>query len=305
MSKHHAAVHVIINPAAGHGKGRRIAGKALSGLRDRGLYAQEYVTEGRGHATSIAAGLPDDGLPLMVLGGDGTLNEVINGLKALSHPITVLAAGTGNDFARLLGYRKLGRALDALTSGLTRRIDIAEVEVIDEDGGVLRRRFINSMGVGFDAAVAVRVAGSTRGTGMLPYLIAVARELRRYRSVNATIVHNNREIVSSLFLACIGNGTSSGGGFRLTPAACPDDGMLNLCHVRDVGVLRVLRVLPLALKGLHIDEPEVTVAEAKHFRISLDLPLSVHLDGEIMSKHARTLIVRVLPACFDFSLAPH
>ncbi len=287
-------IHLILNPASGKGRGGRQARRILQHLAAIGVHVKEYVTGGRGHATDIARQLPDDNLPLLVLGGDGTLNEVINGLRARSHPVAVLPLGTGNDFARLMGLRTVEHALHAFANGTTRRVDAAVIDVVEEGGAVLRRRFINSMGIGFDAAVAVDVSRASFGSGILPYLLAVFRVLRHFASVTATMVYNNEEQASTLFLACIGNGTTSGGGFKLTPLASPDDGLLDLCHVRHVGTRRVLQVLPRAVNGSHLRAPEVHSARAAHYDIELDDPLPVHCDGEILTEHARRLIVHCL-----------
>ncbi len=262
----------------------------------------EYVTGGRGHATTIAAQLPDDGAPVFVLGGDGTLNEVVNGLRRRSHPVALAPVGTGNDFARLLGCSDGQAALNAIAGDRRWVVDAALVDVVNEDGSVARRRFINSMGIGFDAAVALDVASVKLGSGIVPYLLSVFRVLRTYTAVSSTIVFNNAEISSTLFLACIGNGTTSGGGFRLTPEARPDDGLLDLCHARAMSTARVLRVLPMALSGRHVHAPEVRMERAAHFDIALDDPLPVHLDGEILTRQARRLVVTCLPAAYEFCL---
>jgi diacylglycerol kinase (ATP) len=293
-------VHLIVNPAAGRGRGGHVHRDVLKKAHDHGWHVNEYVTGGRGHATTIAAKLPDDGAPVLVLGGDGTLNEVINGLRQCSHPVGLVPIGTGNDFARLLRLRNADDALHALRGGERRLVDAALVDVVNEDGSVERRRFINSMGIGFDAAVAVDVATVRLGSGILPYLLSVFRVLRSYESVPSTVSFNNRELSASLFLACIGNGTTSGGGFRLTPDAATDDGVLDLCHVRSLSKLRVLQVLPKALNGTHVRCPEVHMARAAHFDIALDFPLAVHLDGEILTREARRLVVTCLPTAYEF-----
>ncbi len=298
-----STVHLIVNPAAGRGRGGRVHRDVLKKAHDRGWHVDEYVTGGRKHASTIAAKLPDDGAPVLVLGGDGTLNEVINGLRQCSHPVGLVPIGTGNDFARLLQLRGADDAMDAVAAGGRRRVDAALVDVVNEDGSVERRRFINSMGIGFDAAVAVDVARVRLGSGILPYLLSVFRVLRSYQSVPSTVSFNNAEISATLFLACIGNGRTSGGGFRLTPDALTDDGLLDICHVRSLSTLRVLQVLPKALNGSHVHCPEVSMARASHFDIALDFPLPVHLDGEILTRQARRLVVTCLPTAYEFFTA--
>jgi diacylglycerol kinase (ATP) len=295
-----STVHLIVNPAAGRGRGGRQHRDVLRKAHESGWQVNEYVTGGRGHATTIAAKLPEDGAPVLVLGGDGTLNEVINGLRNRSHPVGLVPIGTGNDFARLLRLRNAEETLQAMRRGHRLLVDAAVVDVVNEDGTVERRRFINSMGIGFDAAVAVDVAKVRLGSGILPYLLSVFRLLRSYEAVPSTVAFNNAEISTSLFLACIGNGRTSGGGFRLTPDAMADDGLLDLCHVRSLSKLRVLQVLPKALSGSHVRCPEVHMARAAHFDIALDFPLPVHLDGEILTRQARRLVVSCMPGAYEF-----
>ncbi|MDT8324197.1 MAG: diacylglycerol kinase family lipid kinase [Bacteroidota bacterium] len=293
-------VHLILNPAAGKGRAGRQLRHVVEELHRSGWTVQEYVTARSMHAADIARALPDDGAPVCVAGGDGTTNEVINGLPPHAHPVGLLPLGTGNDFAHMLGIHRMRDTLDALDSHARRGVDAMEVHIIDEDEQVLTRRVINAVGIGFDAAVAIDVSRRLLGRGILPYLLSVLRVLRHYSSVPSVTVLQNREIASLLFLACIGNGTSSGGGFRLTPHAQVDDGLLDLCHVRDVSIARVLQVLPRALKGTHLSAPEVTYAQMTHVDIALDFPLPVHVDGEIASSQARRVIVSCLPGSYDF-----
>ncbi|MBN1448767.1 MAG: diacylglycerol kinase family lipid kinase [Bacteroidetes bacterium] len=300
MSEHSRTVHLILNPAAGRGGAGRQLRRILRALHEDGYTVQEYVTARPMHAATIARALPADGAPLCVAGGDGTLNEVINGLPPGTHPIGILPFGTGNDFARALRIHSMRDTLNALLRDSRRKVDAATADVLDEDENVIVRRYVNALGIGFDAAVALDVSQRRFGTGILPYLLAVFRVLRQYSSVPSTTIMQNREMSVSLFLACIGNGTTSGGGFRLTPKALVDDGLLDLCHVRDVSVARVLQVLPRALNGSHIRAPEVTYVQGAHIDVALDYPLPVHVDGEIVSERARRIIASCLPGAYEF-----
>ncbi|MBR9979167.1 MAG: diacylglycerol kinase family lipid kinase [Bacteroidetes bacterium] len=297
------SVHLILNPAAGNGHAGRHLGAVLQRLRIAGFTVQEYTTSRRMHAAEIAAALPDDGDPVCVAGGDGTLNEVLNGLRSDSHPIAVLPTGTGNDFAAQLGMRSVKDTINALVNDHSMVADAAHADVIDVEGTLLTRTFINAIGIGFDAAVAGDVAGSAAGRGLLPYLLAVFRVLRRYNAVHSMTTYHNTELSDSLFLACIGNGSRSGGGFRLTPKADITDGLLDLCHARELSLMRVMQVLPRALRGTHLSAPEVSYIQAAHFRVALDTPLPVHVDGEILSERALRVVVTCRPAAQRFFTA--
>jgi diacylglycerol kinase (ATP) len=303
MSTQQRTVHLILNPAAGKGRAGKQLAHIVQALHADGYTVLEYVTARPMHAAAIAHALPDDGAPLCVAGGDGTLNEVINGLRPRSHPVGVLPFGTGNDFARALGIRRMKDTLMAVLRDQRMTIDVASADVIEEGEGIISRRYINALGVGFDAAVAVDVSRRRIGKGMLPYLLAVFRMLRTYEAVPSTTLVRNKELSARLFLACIGNGTTSGGGFRLTPKAKLDDQLLDLCHVRAASVSRILQVLPRALNGSHLSVPEVTYEQVSHVDINLDYPLPVHVDGEIMSTSARRVIASCIPSAFSFYFA--
>ncbi|MCB2205238.1 diacylglycerol kinase family lipid kinase [bacterium] len=300
MFTHDRTVHLILNPAAGQRRAGRQLRKIMQNLHNDGAEVHEHVTARPMHAAELAKALPDDGAPLCVAGGDGTLNEVMNGLHPGSHPVGVLPFGTGNDFAHMLGIRTMSDTLHALREDRQGPVDIAEVHVVEEDGGVVTRKMINAVGIGFDAAVALDVSNGRGGRGILPYLFSVFRVLRHYQAVPSVTVLQNRELTSSLFLACIGNGRSSGGGFRLTPSARIDDGMLDLCHVRAVSTRRVLQVLPRALNGTHLSAPEISYEQMTHADISLDYPLPVHVDGEVISTQARRIVVSCQPSSHRF-----
>ncbi len=293
-------IHLILNPAAGKGRSGRQLKAVLNVLQDAGYTVEEYVTARRMHAAEIAAALPDDGAPLCVAGGDGTLNEVVNGLRPGSHTVGVLPLGTGNDFATLLGSRSMKDTLEALLRDRSRAVDAAKADVVDEDGKLITRHFINAIGIGFDAAVAMDVARRSTGSGIIPYLIAVFRVMRHYKAVPSVTMFQNTELSASLFLACIGNGSTSGGGFRLTPKADISDGLLDLCHARQLNTGRILQVLPRALNGSHLSAPEVSYAQAAHFNVELDFPLPVHVDGEIVTPRARRIVVTCLPGAYSF-----
>lgn len=286
---------LIVNPNAGNGKVSKHLSGIVSALHAAGLDVQVTETIAPGHATTLVQSF--NGLPSVVIavGGDGTVNEIVNGLAHPESVLAVIPTGTGNDFARLIGVPDIPRALEGVQRGYVETFDTAMLRIVAADGEVTERAFINTMGVGFDAAVAVRVSKVSLGRGIIPYLIAVLSTLRRFTAVPATLIWDGVTLDADLFLATIGNGTTSGGGFMLTPAACPDDGLLDLCLVKDVRIRRVLRILPKTFQGGHVHEKEVLVARAASFRIDLAQPLAIHADGEIVSRTAVRVEVRVCP----------
>lgn len=289
-------IHIIVNPAAGRGRAARSIDAITAALAAAGtectVFTSPHPAGLAGHVAALDRAVP----VLGIVGGDGTVNEVVNALHDGAIPLCVFPAGTGNDFSRLLGIRTIEDAVAALAAGQRRTLDMAEVRAVDEDGAALDSRFINTMGVGFDAAVAARVQRVRFLSGMPRYLAAVAGTLRRYRACDASFESDTETWNVSLFLAAIGNGTTGGGGFVLTPGALPDDGLLDCCCVRDLPLRRILRVLPKTFSGGHTGEPEVRLSRSRRFRIALAAPQAVHLDGEILSERVVSLEVRVADA---------
>lgn len=286
-------VHVIVNPSAGKGRAAEKAPGFFSVLEQHGISFSRTVTRRAGEAEETARRLGGSGATILVLGGDGTLNEVVNGMDDVHVVLGVLPCGTGNDFAGITGIKSSGGLADALVAGRTRTVDTGRLSVTDADGAGVQRRFINMMGAGFDAAVAARMRQSRCGGGILPYLYAVFRTLGAFRAVRGSISTNGRTEETTVFLAAVGNGTSSGGGFMLTPRARPDDGLLDLCFVRSISLRRILQLLPRTLRGSHTSAPEVTYIQTPGVRFTFNDPLPVHADGEIVSVAAVAVDVAV------------
>lgn len=279
-------IHFVVNPNAGGGRHRKRLPFVLQSLRDRGVSFTITETIARGHATELVRSLDGEANCIVAVGGDGTVNEVVNGLQHPGQVLGVVPCGRGNDFARLIGVATPARAAHALLHGETETFDRVLLRIDEKTGRTIEHSFINTMGVGFDAEVAVRVSGGSFGTGFLPYLGAVFTTLRRYQAVPATLSWDTHRLETELFLATLGNGTTSGGGFVLTPNARPDDGFIDLCLVQSVSVPRVLRILPKTFRGGHITEREVLTSRSAAFVIELASPLPVHADGEIVTRCA-------------------
>lgn len=265
----------------------------FAALDKHAIAFEKYLTEGPRHATEIVRSLNGAAHTVIAVGGDGTVNEVINGIDFQKSTFGVIPTGTGDDFARILGIKTLDHAVNALTKRNTKIIDYAQVDFTDERGESFSHHFVNTIGIGFDAVVAHRVIQSGGGNGIIPYLIAVFQTLSKYSAVPARIRFKEKEISQKIFLATIGNGTTSGGGFILSPHAILDDGLLDLCLVRDIKKRRVFMVLPKTFKGNHLNEPEVLYAQSNRFEIELDQPLPIHTDGEVITTQARKIIVNI------------
>jgi YegS/Rv2252/BmrU family lipid kinase len=273
----------VVNPAAGGGRGRRVWARLETRLTGLGIHFAFEETTGRGAATAIAQRAAHAGWPLVVaLGGDGTVNEVVNGLVDASGrahaTLGVIAAGRGRDVCRNFDLASdVDRAAQRLVEGRDVAVDLG----LASWGSGRRRYFLNSAGVGFDAAVAERVQAS-RGAGTIPYLLGIIATLRRYRPGAATIaVEDDRSAFDGpMMVAVVANGPYYGGGMKIVPAADPVDGWLDLVVVGDLGKLELLRWLPSVYRGTHLSHRKVTTRRGRTISIGGPGRLLVHVDGE-------------------------
>jgi diacylglycerol kinase (ATP) len=275
-------VFVVVNPAAGGGRTAKRWPAIRAELERLGADFAFALTTARGEATVLARRAVAEGWPrVAAVGGDGTLNEVVEGVvdpdgtarAAVGHVPT----GRGRDGARNLGLAvALRLAARNLVEGGERRVDLGIAEWPDGRGCY----FVNAAGVGLDAAIAQATAPST-GRGRLPYLRAALAALPGHRPVPAEIMVDDalhwRGRVTAVVVA---NGASYGGGMRIAPRADPADGRLDLVVVGDIGRLGLLAWLPALYTGAHLRHPRVSHLPVTRVRIEAPSPLPVHVDGE-------------------------
>lgn len=282
MKKH----YVIINPHAGHGK----AQKAIPVIKDfyagRKIPAEFLISEYPGNTIELVRQITEENPIVISVGGDGTLNECINGLNLALNPVLgLISIGTGNDFVKNIAHTT------DITENLINIAEHAESDLILSDiskaifrtaKGEKERLFINTIGVGFDAQVAHLMEKSRILNGIPAYLINVLKALLSYKYIDAKISSSGKVLsdYSKRFLICIGNGISSGGGFYLTPRAEINDGFLDLTDIENVPKLRVLRKLPKALTNELETVNEASMYKDKMFEIELKEPSLIHIDGE-------------------------
>ena len=271
---------IIVNPTAGSGR----AAKLLPWIRERLALrpdADLHVTSRRGEAQELAARAAADGCDrLVAVGGDGTVQEVVNGVfDGSARPaVGIVPVGSGNDLARSL--RLPTDAAEAWTIAIgrsTRELDVA----LATNGEGRRRWFASAGGIGFDAQVAAAMA-TRRGwqTGRAGYLLTTLAELRRFDNRELRIVLDGEPIERRVLFVAIANGAYYGGGMRIAPDAVPDDGWLDVCIVGDISRLTAIRELPNLYRGTHVRNPAVSVHRARQVEVSGEGTTHVHLDGE-------------------------
>ncbi|HEY3079147.1 MAG TPA: diacylglycerol kinase family protein [Chloroflexota bacterium] len=275
----------IVNPVAGRGRGRGLWRAADRLLTAAGQRFAAWGTEGPGHATELARRAVEDGVDtVLVVGGDGTVNEVAHGVLSArrSAARTVLAclpAGTGNDFARGLGIRTAGDAVGALLERYARAVDVAWARGSD---GRPPRAFLNALSVGLGPEVAGSLTPRWRRLGPAAFTLIALATIARYRPAPAVVHADGVEWrFGHAALLVVANGQWAGGGMRLAPPARLDDGLLDLVAVAGVSRLELaLRLLPAARRGTHLAHPAVTHVAGRRFRIGT--PAAYETDGQVV-----------------------
>lgn len=295
--------HFIINPRSRSGRGLKLWKESIEPVLHRdGITYRNYFSEKpgdmarlAGEITAAAGGAP---LTLVILGGDGTVNEALSGIRDTSGvTLGYIPTGSSNDLARDLGIP--GDPLEALElvlhRGSVHTVDLGMVTYPDGEA----RPFIVSCGIGFDAAVCEEAFHSKikgffnkLGLGKLTYLGIALKQLFGARAVSGTLTLDDAppiRIDALLFIACMLR-RFEGGGFMFCPDADASDGILNLCAVGDLPRLLILFALPTAFKGKHYRFKGITPYKAKTVTIETSSPLWVHTDGEVARRSGRLTV---------------
>jgi len=280
---------LIVNLIAGRGRCKAIFPKVREELEKRDIDFDLHYTNEPLEATDVCRmGLEAGFTHIVAMGGDGTVNEVANGLVGRDGVLCVIPAGTGNDFIRMMGIADDPfQALDILTSGEERTIDLAQV---DQD-----RCIVNGLGIGIDAQVAQSVLKRERFQGKAAYLYAAVREAFRFPAFPVTLTVESWKLDLNCISVGVANGQFCGGGFRLAPRASVDDGLIDVSAIGDFPkVERIIR-LPQARAGKHLDLPEVHYRQTESVTVESSAKLVAHIDGEPFRLPGDRFTVRVLP----------
>jgi diacylglycerol kinase (ATP) len=281
---------LIANPHAGRGRAKKVIRETVRCLNRRAVTFDLEYTTGPFDARNRAAAACSSGeyAAIIAIGGDGTLHEIVQGAIFSRTPIGIIPAGSGNDFSKVLNMpKRLEDVIAVLLAGRTKVIDA---------GRMNDQYFINGVGIGFDAAVNVNT-GSIRGVknGFAVYLLAFLKTLKQYKPRRMKVSINGESIDQELFLVSIGNGTTCGGGFRLTPHALIDDQLLDITMVRPLSVLRLLRHLPKVFLGTIDRSGYATMHRATKLSVESRHPLPLHLDGEFYTFESDLCDISVVP----------
>lgn len=309
--------HVIINPTSKSGKGVRLWQQLEPVFRERDIKYRMIYSEYPGHIIKIVSKLTDplEGyghINLIVVGGDGTMNEVLQGIMDFSRiSVGYIPTGSSNDFARALDYPKdpiaqLDNILNCTSPTLIDVGLLTYLDAVDEAGNpmTISRRFDVSCGIGFDAAVceeAMHTDGTKGilnniGAGKLTYITIALKHMLSETGVSLSYTIDNEPPVKLdkfLFVAIMQN-KFEGGGFKFCPDADPTDGLLDLCIVSIKRKAALVAEFPFAYAGKHTMFKGIETKRASKVRIRTSGELWVHTDGEVHRK-SKDFTIETMP----------
>ena len=297
---------LIANPISGKGKAKSIAEQAHAALTESGCQGQLVFTSASGDAKRLAQEAVSDGIRFVIAcGGDGTLHEVVNGIASIPDVVLgVLPCGRGNDFAAAIGMPlKPELAIATLLSGTPIHVDLGRCYQNNTVGGISESRpvetnsesrtdnyFITIATCGYDTEVSRRAAkGTPLFTGTASYAYAAVETLFYYEPPSVYLEGEFGTYEGPLLLAATGITNRYGGGFKIVPNARIDDGLFDVCIIRPVSELTVLRLMVTLFWGGHVSHPAVSIHQTHTLTIETETPLLLYADGEPMCETPVTI----------------
>lgn len=288
----------LINPISGSGNGYKFFKKYLENHKFRSEFDIVF-TEHRGHATQICSQLSQKYNRVIVCGGDGTLNEALNGLKPeINIDIGVIPVGSGNDFSRSI-------SLNYSFHDFINAVILNKYYIFENDIGYIKyqnhgdkiqysRRFINSCGIGFDAYVAYLNQNTKKIKGKLSYIYSILIGLLNSVCVEINGFADEKSISGKYLLIAVGNGKTAGGGLYLTPNAETNDNILDYTMLKEVSKLKLIfSLLPKAILNKIKSSTEIFVGKYKYASFELKNPYFVHVDGESLSPTVKKIEISI------------
>lgn len=298
-------VKVIVNPISGLGAGEKAIPDIQEKLDALGVSYDLVRTEKPWHAAELAERAVMDGYEIIAsAGGDGTSNEVLNGImaakaKGKSATMAALTVGRGNDFAFGVNIaHDLDTDCKLLAEGHSKTIDVGFVR-----GGLFPdgRYFGNGVGIGFDAVVGFEALKMKRLSGFLCYLVAALKTIFLYfHAPLVRLEYNGEKLELPALMVSIMNGRRMGGGFMMAPFAQVDDGLLNLCIAKEVSRLKIFGLIGRFTKGDQETHKAIMTAQTKSIRVTaLEGVLPAHADGETLCIEGKELFVELKSGQLD------
>ena len=294
---------LIVNPVAGAGKTAKKWPYIKSLLENIGLRFEHDLTEAPGHAIELAKSAAKKGCKLVVtIGGDGTINEVVNGLYDSGNladvMLGIISTGTGRDYIRTIGIPwAYQEACQCLMNPRKFTVDVGVIEYM-KDGQMVKRLFVNFAGLGFDAEVVRTTTQKYKALGnTVSYLTGLLSTLLFYRNKNISLTVDGSTTERKICTVLMSNGKYGGGGMFAAPDADPTDGLLDVLIIGDLSKPDLLWSLPRLYKGTHLTHPKVTIERAREIEIKSAEPVSLQADGELLGELPARF--HILPAALN------
>ncbi len=298
---------VIVNPNAGKRKGEKDWLEIAALLNEAGIDFVNVFTEHKNHAVALTRKYIENGYKnIIAVGGDGTLNEVVNGIFSQAHVpvadivLAMIPVGTGNDWCRTFNipndYKKAIRVI-ARRNLFTQ--DIGSVKYISSSGNEKVRYFINMAGMGFDALVAKKTNKQKEAGKSNPfsYAINIFSSLFNYKSTKVTIMLDNEKVETGVFSMSVGICQYNGGGMKQAPGALPDDGLFDLTIIQPIGKFKVIRNVLKLFDGSFTRLPEVSTYRSSKIVIHSNPAMYIEADGESLGH--TPFVFSILPRCLN------
>ena len=275
----------LVNPASANGStGRRwpeLARRAAAA----GLEGATLFSERQGHLAELAREAALDGAELLVVvGGDGSVNEVANGLAGLGRQpeIAVVPRGTGWDFSRTFGIpRKIDDAVQIALEGDVRTIDLGRASYRAWDGSDATASFANVASAGMSGAIAKRANETTKALGgKASYLWATFAVFSGWEATEIEVAVDGERRAGPMFDVVVANGRFFGGGLEICPEAEPDDGLFDVLTIGDVTKRDLVQTMPKMYRGTHLPHPKAELLRGSSVTVTSETPLPIELDGE-------------------------
>lgn len=275
----------LVNPASANGSTGRRWPQIAHAAAVAGLEGDALFSERPGHLGELARGAALAGADLLVIvGGDGSVNEVANGLVGLAQApeLAVVPRGTGWDFVRTFGIpRDVEQAVAVALRGAVRTIDLGRVTYRAWDGHQAEAVFANVASAGMSGAVAQRANEATKALGgKASYLWATFAVFAGWSAVETRVSVDGVTRAGRMFDVVVANGKYFGGGMKMCPQAEPDDGLLDVVTIGDVTKRDLVLTMPKIYRGTHLPHPKAEALRGRVVTIETDEPVPVELDGE-------------------------
>ncbi|NOY61429.1 MAG: diacylglycerol kinase family lipid kinase [Calditrichaeota bacterium] len=281
---------LILNPKAAKGNAQKHFDRIFQNFKDAKFDHDVKFSEYPLHAESIANDAVTNGYDnIVVAGGDGTLNEVVNGILKSNgdSQLGIIPTGTCNDFIKAAGIpADIQGSCDTIVSGNSRVFDV---------GMAGDRYFINAVGIGFDVAVVQALQKSKHLNSFFIYLSIVLKKIFRYKGIELFIRNGKDQSCRHALMLTIANGICYGGNFNIAPHADPADGFLDAILINNVSPFKRLKILSKVFSGKHIKSPDVHVFKTNDLRIKSNDNFLLQIEGELMTWPSKEIHVKLLP----------